>query len=176
MEQKLKQIEYFLCIGWVGNEKASWERTTINILNPQQDPQNIIATLVWMPQTLPRPLNECWLKFSSYIHLIIVWALMFKLWPLSLYIFWFSLFIIILRSTLSLSVKVFALDPVDRSSNPSVVEFSFSLLQPTQLQMSTSHQAGEVPCVRLMSWPRRVTTPKLLHVIETGISSFRIPH
>ena len=39
--------------------------------------------------------------------------------------------------------------------------------------MSTGHQAGEVPCVRLTSWPGAVITPKSLYVIESGISSWR---
>ena len=56
--------------------------------------------------------------------------------------------------------------------------FSFSLLQATQLQMSTSFWAGKAPCVTPMSCLGRVTTPRLHHVIESVIvlSSFHIPH
>ena len=42
---------------------------------------------------------------------------------------------------------------------------SISLLQSTRLQMSTNHQAGEVPCIRLRSCQEGVTTPKSYNVI-----------
>ena len=67
----------------------------------------------------------------------------------------------------SLPVRVFALDPVDPEFKspggmPLSKALSYSLLQAAQLQMSTSLGG--------------VTTPKSLHVIETRISSCRIPH
>ena len=83
------------------------------------------------------------------------------------------------KGTCSLPVREFALDPVDRSyipefESPSGIPLSnalsFSLLQSTQLQMRTSHQAREVP------GQGGVTTPESLHVIETGISSCCTPH
>ena len=47
---------------------------------------------------------------------------------------------------------------------------NFSLLQLTQLQMSTSKQAGEVPSDRLTSCPGGVTTPKW------GVKTLMLPH
>lgn len=51
---------------------------------------------------------------------------------------------------------------------------SFPLLQSTQLQTSTRHQAGEMPCVILTTYPGRSDNSQV--VFESMISCWRIPY
>ena len=69
--------------------------------------------------------------------------------------------------TRSLLVKVFAPDPDDQSSNLCVAA--------SHCSSRLSCKCG-VRCVRLTPAPGGIDNPKSLNVIETGISSCRLPH
>ena len=85
------------------------------------------------------------------------------------------------RGTRSLSVKLFALDPVESNQIPTW----YALKQGSQLLIASVDSAvneyqpsGRGGALRQTDVLVRggVATPKSLHVIETGISSCRIPH
>ena len=81
------------------------------------------------------------------------------------------------ESAHSLSMKVFTLDPVDWSSNPSVVgsqQLHIASVDSAANEYQPSGLGGALHQSDILA--RGCDTPKLLHIIEKGISSCGIPH